>query len=333
MYDIVTFGSATRDLFLRNKNFKVIKSREFATGEGIGLSLGSKIYLDSLFFATGGGGTNTAATFAKQGFKTACIGRIGSDPGGKAIKDELKELKIDGFFAEDKEHKTGYSIILSVSQKERTILVYSGACHYLKKEDLHFSPTGKLNSKWFYVAGLSGESAKTLMPIIDFAKKKKIKVALNPGVAQLKLGLSGLKTILDAVDVLLLNQEEGAKLAELSFEQENKIFKKLDEYVKGIVIMTKGPKGVVVSDGKYVYKAGTFKEKKYADRTGAGDAFGSGFVSGLMRTRNIEEAVRLGTANGTAVVEELGAKNGLLTKSRFKKESRWKNLEIIKTKL
>ena len=97
--------------------------------------------------------------------------------------------------------------------------------------------------------------------------------------------------------------------------------------------MTKGPKGVIVSDGKYIYSAGTFKEKKYTDRTGAGDAFGSGFVSGLMRTGKIEEAIRLGTANGTAVVEEIGAKNGLLTKSRFEKESRWRNFKITKTKL
>ena len=52
-----------------------------------------------------------------------------------------------------------------------------------------------------------------------------------------------------------------------------------------------------------------------------------------MRYGKIEEAIRLGTANGTAVVEELGAKNGLLTKEKFETEERWKNLEINKIKL
>ena len=163
---------------------------------------------------------------------------------------------------------------------------------------------------------------------IEFAKKSKIKVALNPSSSQLKLGLEGLKDVLGTVDVLLLNQEEGAKLAGLPFEQEKEIFKRLDEYVKGIVIMTKGPAGVVVSDGEYIYEAGTFKEKKYIDRTGAGDAFGAGFVSGLMRYGTIEEAIRLGAANGTAVVEALGAKNGLLTKLQFETELRWKDLKM-----
>ncbi len=330
MFDVITFGSATRDLFLRSKEFKIFRKSDFTTGQAVCLCLGSKIYIDDLFFATGGGGTNVAATFAKQGFKTAYVGKVGKDSGGRAIREELGDLKIKSFISEDLHHKTAYSIIISVSNRERTILVYNGACHYLKLKDLSFKD---LKAKWFYIAGLSGDSAKILAPVIDFAKKNKIKVALNPGAAQFALGLGGLKKFLDAVDVLLLNQEEGAKLAGLPFRKEKEIFKKLDKYVKGIVVMTKGPKGVVVSDGRYIYTAGTFKERKYVDRTGAGDAFGSGFVSGLMRTGKIEEGIRLGTANGTAVVEEMGAKNGILTKSRYLKESRWKNLKITKTKL
>ncbi|PJE57541.1 MAG: hypothetical protein COU82_01375 [Candidatus Portnoybacteria bacterium CG10_big_fil_rev_8_21_14_0_10_38_18] len=330
MFDIITFGSATRDLFLKSKDFKTLKSKEFITGQGLCFNLGSKIYLDDLFFATGGGGTNTAATFSGQGLKTAYVGRVGRDTGGRAIKEELEELGVKNFLIEDKIHKTAYSVVLSVSKKERTILVYPGACHYLQERDIPFN---KIRARWIYIAGLSGQSAKLLRSIIDFAKKNKIKVALNPGAAQLASGLNGLKNVLSTVDVLILNQEEGARLANLSFKREKEIFRKLDRYVKGIVVMTKGAKGVVVSDGKYVYSAGTFKERRYIDRTGAGDAFGSGFVAGLIRFGKIEEAIRLGSANGTAVVEELGAKNGLLTRGRFEKEARWKKFEITKIKL
>lgn len=334
MHDIITFGSATRDLFIRSKDFKILKSREFITGQGLCFNLGSKIRIDDLFFATGGGGTNTAATFVKQGFKVACVGRVGNDPGGKAILEELDNLRVTKFVSIDKKIKTAYSIVLS-SGKERTILVYQGACHELQKRDMLFN---KLRAKWFYIAGFSGQSAKILNPLIDFAKKNRIKIALNPGASQLALGLKGLKNILSKVDVLLLNQEEGARLAELSYQKEREIFKKLSAQGRPasggdkIVIMTKGPEGVVVSDGKYIYQAGTFKEKKYIDRTGAGDAFGSGFVSGLIRG-GIEQGIRLGSANGTAVVEELGAKNGLLTRNRYLTEARWKKFKIIKTKL
>ena len=333
MYDIITFGSATRDLFIKSKDFKIVKSQDFITGQGLGFNLGSKVPIDDLFFATGGGGTNTAATFAKQGFKVAYVGRVGDDTGGRAIIEELKNLGIGSFIGTDKKLKTAYSIVLSTG-KERTILTYKGACHNLEKKDV---PFGKLrarlsNKSWFYIAGLSGKSASEILPIIGFAKKNRIKIALNPSGSQLALGLNGLKNILSAVDVLLLNQEEGARLVGLPFNKEKEIFKKLDEYIKGIAVMTKGPKGVVVSDGKNIYSAGVFKEKRYIDRTGAGDAFGSGFVSGLIRN-GIEEGIKLGTANGTAVVEELGAKNGLLTKNQYQNEVRWKNLKISKEKL
>lgn len=190
----------------------------------------------------------------------------------------------------------------------------------------------KLKSRWFYISGLAGKSAKVIFPIIEYAKKKKIKVAMNPGSAQLALGLKGLKRVLSVVNVLILNQEEASVLANVSYNKEREIFRKLDKFIPGIVVMTKGPKGVVVSDGKEIFRAGIFKEKKHIDRTGAGDAFGSGFVSGLLKTEKIEEAIRLGSANGTSMVEYFGAKNGILSKQDFK-DNRWKNFKIIKQKL
>ena len=330
MFDIITFGSATRDLFVKSKSFKTLKSKNFITGKGLCFDLGSKVYLDDLFFATGGGGTNAAALFAKQGLKTAYVGRIGKDPGGRAIKEELAQLGIKEFVSEDKDKNTAYSIILSAPTKGRTILVYHGASHELEKKDISFS---KLKAKWFYIAGLSGKSAKTLIPIINFAKRNKIKVALNPGAAQLPLGLKGLKNILSAIDVLILNQEEAALLTKLPYNKEKEIFRKLDKFVSNIVVMTKGPKGVIVSDGKYLYRAGAFKEKRYLDRTGAGDAFGSGFVTGLIKTNKIKEAIRLGSANGTSIIEYLGAKNGILTRNQFLRDKRWKKIKIVKYKL
>ena len=326
MYDIITIGPATRDVFIKSKKFKTLKSKKFITGRGLCLNLGSKIYLDDLFFATGGGGTNTAATFVKQGLRVAYVGKVGKDPGGRVIKEELDELRIKHFISEDKRRKTNYAVILSASDKGRTILVYHGASHFFEKEDIPFD---KIRARWFYIAGLSGESAKTLLPLVNFAKKKGIKVVLDPSSAQISMGWKKMKNILSKVDVLKLNQEEAARLAGLPYQKEKEIFRKLDKVVGGIVAMTKGPKGVVVSDGKYLFRAGTFKEKRHVDRTGAGDAFGSGFVAGLIKTNKIEEAIRLGSANGTSIVEYFGAKNGILTKQDFK-DKRWRNLKIDK---
>ena len=184
MYDIITFGSATRDVFIKSKKFKTLRRKEFITGQGLCFNLGSKIYLDDIFFATGGGGTNTAVTFVKQGLKTTYVGRVGNDPGGRAIKEELDKIGVRCFISDDKERRTNYAIILSVPNKGRTILVYHGASHFFKKKDIPFS---KLKAKWFYIASLSGESSKTLLPIVNFAQKNNIKTLQQIIQSQIEL--------------------------------------------------------------------------------------------------------------------------------------------------
>jgi len=83
-----------------------------------------------------------------------------------------------------------------------------------------------------------------------------------------------------------------------------------------------------------------FKNKKIVNRTGAGDAFGSGFVAGLMRKGTLSRkasdaaiayAMRLASANATSVVEHMGAQTGVLGRAEFEKNPRWKSLPI-KTK-
>ena len=68
MYDIVTFGSATRDSFLRLKreNYRILEEREAQEGKSLCFPLGAKIFIENLQVASGGGATNTAATFPRH---------------------------------------------------------------------------------------------------------------------------------------------------------------------------------------------------------------------------------------------------------------------------
>jgi ribokinase len=331
MFDIITFGSATRDQFIISKNLQMIKSDDFINGKGMCVPLGGKIYIDDIIFASGGGGTNVAATFALQGLKTACVGKVGDDPGGNAIIDELKKLGVNtAMLLNDAKQKTAYSIILSVPHGERTILVYEGACHELNKNDIFWPELKK--TEWFYISGLAGKSAELFEPLINFAFENKIKIAVNPGQAQLSINIDRLEPLLNKINVFILNKEEAAKLTCLPYDNEKEIFRRLDAWINGIAVMTKGPEGVKVSDGRNIYLAG-IPESEILDRTGSGDAFGSGFVSGLIEKSNnrpptpeaIEYAIQLGTANATSTVQQFGAKNGLLKKGEWGK---WKRVEV-----
>ena len=327
MFDIITFGSASWDIFLKPDDFKIIQNKKFITGRGIGFNLGSKVDVENIYFGSGGGGTNTAASFSKQGFKVAYCATVGNDIAGDEIIAQLKKIGIDVHFVfKTKVKPTNYSIVLnSGAKRDRTILVYRGASELLSDKNI---PWKQLKARWFYLAPFSGKLAKMTEKIINFAHKNKIKIAFNPGNSQLILPIKNLRRILKEIDILILNQEEASLLAKISYQNEQKIFAKIDKLCPGIAIMTKGPKGAVVSDGKYLYQAKPGKIK-VADRTGAGDSFASGFVSAFIRKKgNIEEAIQLGIANANACLQKIGAKNGLLGRNE-----NFEKVKIIKRKL
>ena len=76
---------------------------------------GSKILIDKLKISIGGGGTNTAATFAKFGLKTAYLGKVGKGHNSKLIINELKAYGINtSLLVKSSEGHSGFSIILEI---------------------------------------------------------------------------------------------------------------------------------------------------------------------------------------------------------------------------
>lgn len=324
MLDVITIGTATRDAFVRSQEFKIKSSPMFLAGESLCLPAGAKIDVDDIVFATGGGATNAAVTFARQGFHTACLCRIGNDVSGREVLANLKSEGVStGLVVEDHNLKTAYAILILAPNGERTILVYRGASEKFEKNNINFRT---LQAKWFYVSG--SVPLEVLNIILNRAGEIGAKTAINPAKSQIRLGLKGLADILEKINVLILNREEGAYLTGIDYKKEEKIFKTLDEHVEGLVVLTDGPKGVLVSNGRSIFEAGIFKNETVVDRTGAGDAFGSGFVAGLMARDDIQYAIKLASANAASVVEKIGAKEGIVTKDQFENNVRWCNFKI-----
>ncbi|MBU4348641.1 carbohydrate kinase family protein [Patescibacteria group bacterium] len=326
MFDVITIGSITKDNFLE-LDCEIINWTKTPLGKAIVLPFGEKLEVKKIVCTIGGNSANASVTFSRMGFKTACFGKIGDDLAGREIKSFLKKEKVLPIFAVAKNSITAQSTLL-LNKGERTILGYHGASSNLSLKDI---PWNKLKSKWWYIS-LAGESIRFFKPMLKFAKKNGIKVAFNPSGFHIKYRKKEILDNLKYIDFLVVNEGEAASLVGISFKKEKKVFKRLDDLMPGIVAVTNGPKGVTVSDGKHIFKAGIFREKIMADRTGAGDAFGSGFTAGLMQKKDfdvedIKNAIRLASANATSVVEHIGTTPGIIKKGDFNK-SRFKNLKI-----
>ena len=340
MFEVITVGSATLDIFLKGVGKEEILNKNSVHFRGLCVGLGEKNKVKEIFIQSGGGATNSATTFARSKLKVSSIFCLGDDIFGKKILKELILEEIDFSLALiRKKILTSLSIILVAPDGSRSILYYKPDP---SKVSLKI-PFSKIKTKWFYLSPLNGDLV-LFKKILNYASQKKIFILGNPGAEEI-LFLKNHQDYLGYFDIFVLNQLEASKLTGVSFSKEKEIFQKLDRLTKNITIMTKGKKGAILSTKKFLYQIPCFPSKKIVDRTGAGDSFASGFLAGVYflekkypeffkrkiyqkKPEILLEAIRYASANATSVIENFGAKTGILSYQKFKKMSRFKSLPI-----
>lgn len=302
---ILSIGAAVQDVFLSHSDeFKPVADKS-AHEMFMKLELGAKADVNNITFSTGGGATNAAVTFARQGLHAIFMGAIGHDPAGQAVLDDLDNEGVDtSHISYSNRYNTGYSVLLLAPSGERTILTYRGAStHY----DVRHFDLKDAKADWLYVSSMAGDMV-TLNSIFAQAKQLGMRIMFNPGKGELAQSAK-LKALLEDVDVLSVNREEMQTIVEGTELEE--LARHALHYVP-VAIVSDGPNGVVATDGKTLVRAGMYEDVKVIDRTGAGDAFGSGFLSQWAQGKSLKEAIVFASANSTSVVTQIGAKKGIL---------------------
>lgn len=312
---MVTIGSATLDIFLKSEKFKVVKSEDVPSGLAICEVYGGKMEVEEVNITSGGGGTNCAVSFAKKDLKTATIVEMGNDPAALIVYKDLEEAGIDTrYVVQEPDETTAVSAILISHDGGRSIIVYRGASAMLDNKDI---PWSELKTRWIHVTSLGG-NVGLLAKIIDWAKKEKVRVSLNPGMTEIEKK-GQLMKLLPKVEMLFVNKEEASELFGVKFADE-KVWRSR-EFLKmsRVTVITDGARGgKVCIEGKCLWFEGK-KVRKVVDTTGAGDAFASGMVSGVLYGLPYEEALDWGVKNSASVLRYVGAKKGLLTLAEVRK--------------
>ncbi len=307
MFDVITIGTATRDVFLASKAFLLVPLPELGGNLAECLALGSKIDIDDIHFSTGGGATNAAATFANLGFKTSIITRVGDDEPGHAILTELASLKVDTSLIKTIKHgHTAYSTLLTAPNGERTILVYRGVSADHSEADIQ---ERKIKARLLYITSLGG-NLEMIIRLTRHAKNEHLIIAWNPGHGEIKHGLRALDPILRHVTYLMLNLEEAQELTKLPDADPPELAKLLLRPNLTLLI-TDGVRGTHAFQGDDYWHVGT-RNIKLISQTGAGDAFGSAFIAGRLQGRDMPDSLRLGTINAESVISHFGAKAGII---------------------
>ena len=307
MARIVSLGSALQDIYLIDHDdlmaTPIDKGSIYSD-----ILVGSKVEIDKISYEIGGGGLNSAVSFARHGHEAIFMGNIAHDSAGEAIISVLDRENIDSSYISFLGRKsTGTSVILLDERSgERTILTYRGASAQfgnLNEQDLNL-----IQPDWLYVTSLKGDF-DTLKRFFKKAKELDAKIMFNPGGKEIK-ECKKLVELLKYVDILNINQSEakaivpGVNLSELISHLRN---------YSATVIITAGPMGGIASHGNDTYRFGIYEDKKVKDATGAGDAFGSGFLAHLASGKSFKESLIFASANSTSVITKIGANKGILT--------------------
>lgn len=298
-YDVLCIGSATVDQFLEIKD--PLDS----------INVGDKILVNKMETHSGGGATNAAAALSKLGLKVKLLTKLGKDHNADFIMKDLKQFKVKNLCKNSSKESTDFSTLISSEEnRDRVIYVHKGASTDLRVSDIKKS---QLNAKWFYLASLVGKSLETGLKLSQYAKQKGIKLLFNPSLYLAKEGKKKLAPILENTTLLVLNIEEAQALLDTKTGKIKDLAQKLCKL---------GPKAAVITDGKEKMCAYYNKEFYYLQppdvnivhTAGAGDAFTAGLLFGGIKGYPFADALSIGQANSSSVIQAVGTKNGLLNK-------------------
>jgi sugar/nucleoside kinase (ribokinase family) len=306
--DLLSIGDASLDTFmtpLESETLCRLDTKECL----IAFSFGDKIPVKNLEFSVGGNAANNAVGTKRLGINTSIVITLGDDSVGNMIVQRLVDEGVDPtYIIQQTATSSNYSTIINYSG-ERTIFVYHAPRSYEFPVKLPQSP-------WVYLTSM-GESFRPFYNhIVDWLNSNPtIKLAFNPGSWQLRADYKDIEPVMKLTHLIFVNRQEAEKLTGFgeSTGRDRDLLVSLNKLGPKICVITDGGGGAIGYDsinGKF-YKIGVMPVDAF-ERTGAGDAFGTGCLSALIRGKGFEEALMWGTCNSASVIGYTGSQKGLL---------------------
>jgi sugar/nucleoside kinase (ribokinase family) len=312
-FDLLTIGDASIDTF-----FTPLESETLCTIDKkqclIAFTYGAKIPVKNLEFSIGGNAANNSVGTRRLGINCGIVLTLGDDSVGNMIIEKLKAEGVDlTYVIQQPGTSSNYSTIINYSG-ERTIFVYHAPRSYEFPVQLPIAP-------WVYLTSMGESFMPFYKHLTEWLKKNpSIKLAFNPGSWQMRGEFKNIQEIVSMSHIMFVNREEAEKLTGFgkSAGKDRDLLIALNKLGPKNCVITDGGEGAFAYDsinGKFL-KAGVLPVDAY-ERTGAGDAFGSGCLSALIHQKPLEEALIWGTVNSASVIGYTGSQKGLLKESEI----------------
>lgn len=316
-YQVITVGESTIDAYMTLAHPG--QACEFdAKHNALCFTHGDKIDVERYDFMVGGNATNVAVGLSRLGIKATLCSETGDDEFSIKIRNTLASENVERLFVNQVHGASNFAVIINFN-KDRTVFVQN-----VERE--HNFQLHDVTTDMVYLTSLGNKWEEPYRKIVDFVKEQKAALAFNPGTKQIFEGRETVKHVLKNTDILFINKEEGEHLLHGNKTPDSPDNK---EYMQELMekVQKVGPKTVVMTNGRHgSYALDEKGEIHYqemypgdkVERTGAGDAFATGFLAAALHGESVPTAMLWGSINSASVVGHIGAQAGLLKKDEMK---------------
>ena len=311
---LICIGDVVMDAFIVLKKARVHEHPDREHLE-ICMPFADKIPYESLTVVPAvGNASNVAVGASRLGIKTSILTAVGNDYYAKQVFDWYRKEGVGTKLVKVNAGKpTNYHFVLNYGP-ERTILIKHQDYEYY--DPLRLGPVD-----WIYFSSIGEHTIGFHEKIVKYlAAHPETKMAFNPGTFQLKFGVKKLREIYKRSYALFVNREEAEHILGAKRDNIKELLQGLRKLGPKVVVITDGPLGAYASDDDSCYFMPPYPDPKPpVSRTGAGDAFSTGFLSGLIYGLSVPEALKWAPIESMHVVQYFGAQTGLLKKPELLK--------------
>jgi len=286
--DIVVIGGA-------NIDYNVVAERLPVAGETV---------RGNRFFRTyGGKGANQAVAAARMGARTAMIGRIGDDPDGQSIVDNMGSEGVNTrAFRVDTEEQTGSAHIIILPDGNNEIVWIPGANMRVSACDV--SDSADLIASARVLMAQLETPLETVAVAAAAARRAGAIFILDPAPA---FPLPA--ELYQMVDYIVPNEIEAGIITGIpvvDIQSAERALHWLKAQGVRFPVVKLGPRGAIGLEGQRVLYVPAFRVD-VVDTTAAGDAFAGAMASALVNGATFEEALTTGCAAGALACSKYGA--------------------------
>jgi len=281
---------------------------------------GQSVIGSALSYSVTGPGPNQAVEAALCDCDVYLISKVGGDPFGQMIRQDLAQFKVNTDFIFTAEAKnTGAIVTLVNAEGENAVLTYIGANAALLPQDIDTAEQIISQADVCLIHGRLPQDA--IIKTIRCAKLHGTKVILNPArpIEQLSCQNGALPTEYFSVNIIIPNLYEAADITDQSTA--NIHTAKLigsDLVARGVdsAVITMGKRGCMVVDRSSADHIPPF-QIELIDRTCTGDAFAGALAAYCAVKEDIREAVKFASAAGALTCTKFGSIETLPTKAEI----------------